>query len=283
MHAGADEFVSKPFDSKYLPMRIQNAVRSKRLHDQAEENHHKLKESEELKDALIQMIVHNLRSPLFGIHGNLELHQLERAEVEAGERESVNHDYVAAAHRETKDLIRLVNDLLDVHRMENDQLPVRQAHCRLDDIMAQAMESLGAIDDGRQLEVKYITDTSTCYADHDILARVCSNLLSNAVKFSPDSSSIEIQIEGLDKGAIKVSILDQALGVPIGEEERIFDKLSRPSIQERRHLSTGLGLNFCKLAIEAHDGTIGVKQREEGGRCFWFNLPGEPGEGEIAG
>ncbi len=283
MHAGADEFVSKPFDSKYLPMRIQNAVRSKRLHDQVEENYRKLKESEELRDALIHMIVHDLRSPLFGIHGNLELHGLEQSEMEAGKRETVNNDYVASAHRETKRLIGMVNDLLDVHRMENNQMPVRQAYCHMDGIIAQAIESLGATLDQCRLEVNYATDTTICYTDHDILVRVCSNLLTNAVKFSPDASRIEIQVEGLKSGAMRVSILDEGPGIPAGEEERIFDKFGRLSRHEHRQPSSGLGLNFCKLAIEAHGGLIGVMPREEGGSCFWFDLPGAPDEGEISG
>lgn len=267
MHAGADEFLSKPFDSKYLPIRIQNAVRAKRLHDQVEENYHKLKSSEELRDGLVHMIVHDLRSPLFGIHGNLELHELDYGHNEEEGR------FVSAAMRETKRMIGMVNDLLDIHRLENHQMPIRRTDCELGQAATEAIETLGAVLSPGQVSIEKDQTEMICPADRDIIVRIFANLFTNAAKFSPVGSPIEVQIGWVSKEAFLVEILDEGPGIPLGEEISIFEKFGQVPDSKGNQPSSGLGLNFCKLAIEAHGGRIGVDNRMEGGSRFWFILP----------
>lgn len=267
MHAGADEFLSKPFDSKYLPIRIQNAVRAKRLHDQVEENYHKLKSSEELRDGLVHMIVHDLRSPLFGIHGNLELHELDHGQNEEEGR------FVSAAMRETKRMIGMVNDLLDIHRLENHQMPIRRTNCELGQAVEEAVETLGAVLSPGQVSIEKDQSEMICPADRDIIVRIFANLFTNAAKFSPVGTPIEVQIGWVSKDAFLIEILDGGPGIPLGEELSIFEKFGQVPDSKGKQPSSGLGLNFCKLAIEAHGGRIGVDNRMEGGSRFWFILP----------
>ena len=267
MHAGADEFLSKPFDSKYLPIRIQNAVRAKRLHDEVEENYHKLKASEELRDGLVHMIVHDLRSPLFGIHGNLELHELDHGADQSG------NEYVSSALRETKRMIGMVNDLLDIHRLENHQMPIRRTSCELEKAANQAIETLGAVLTPDQVTIEKDQDSMVCPADNDIIVRIFANLFTNAAKFSPVGSPIHVSIGWVSRDAFLVEIFDNGPGIPLGEEQTIFEKFGQVPDSKGKQPSSGLGLNFCKLAIEAHGGRIGVDNRMEGGSRFWFILP----------
>ena len=267
MHAGADEFLSKPFDSKYLPIRIQNAVRAKRLHDQVDDNYHKLKASEELRDGLVHMIVHDLRSPLFGIHGNLELHELDHGSDEA------SGQYVGAAMRETKRMIGMVNDLLDIHRLENHQMPIRRTDCELGQAARDAVESLGAVLSVGQVTIEQDQPKMICPADREIILRIFANLFTNAAKFCPEKSPIDVQIGWVSTDAFLIEIYDNGPGIPLGEEISIFDKFGQVPESKGKQPSSGLGLNFCKLAIEAHGGRIGVDNRMEGGNRFWFILP----------
>ena len=267
MHAGADEFLSKPFDSKYLPIRIQNAVRAKRLHDQVEENYHKLKASEELRDGLVHMIVHDLRSPLFGIHGNLELHELDHGQNEDG------NVFVSAALRETKRMIGMVNDLLDIHRLENHQMPIRRTTCELGEAATEAVRTLGAVLSPNQVTISKDQDVMACSADPAIIVRIFANLFTNAAKFSPVGAPIDVQIGWVSKDAFLIEILDGGPGIPLGEESTIFEKFGQVPESQGKQPSSGLGLNFCKLAIEAHGGRIGVDNRMDGGSRFWFILP----------
>ena len=267
MHAGADEFLSKPFDSKYLPIRIQNAVRAKRLHDQVEENYHKLKASEELRDGLVHMIVHDLRSPLFGIHGNLELHELDHGSNEEEGR------FVGAAMRETKRMIGMVNDLLDIHRLENHQMPIRRTDCELGQVARDAVETLGAVLTPGQVTIEQDQAEMICPADRDIILRIFANFFTNAAKFSREGAPIEVRIGWVSNDAFLIEILDAGPGIPLGEETTIFEKFGQVPDSKGNQPSSGLGLNFCKLAIEAHGGRIGVDNRMEGGSRFWFILP----------
>ena len=267
MHAGADEFLSKPFDSNYLPIRIQNTVRAKRLHDQVEENYHNLKASEELRDGLVHMIVHDLRSPLFGIHGNLELHELDH-----GRNEEEGH-FVGAAMRETKRMISMVNDLLDIHRLENHQMPIRRTDCELGQAARDAVETLGAVLTAGQVTIEPTQPQMICPADREIIVRFFANLFTNAAKFSPEGSPINVQIGWVSNDAFLIEILDNGPCIPLGEEATIFEKFGQFPDSKGKQPSSDLGLNFCKLAIEAHGGRIGVDNRMEGGNRFWFILP----------
>ncbi len=269
MHAGADEFLSKPFDSKYLPIRIQNAVRAKRLHDQVEENYYKLKASEELRDGLVHMIVHDLRSPLFGIHGNLELHQVDHGPVP-----NENEDFVGAALRETKRMIGMVNALLDIHRLENQQMPINATTCDLREVVDEAVASLGANLARDQVRIEIEEEDMGCHADREILVRIFNNLLNNAAKFSKPGEPIDVHIGRVSEDAVLIEILDNGPGIPLGEEQAVFEKFGQASeVKGGAQPSSGLGLNFCKLAVEAHGGRIGVDNRMDGGSRFWFILP----------
>ena len=109
--------------------------------------------------------------------------------------------------------------------------------------------------------------------DADVVRRVIANLVANALKFTPRSGDVRLSVRAAD-GATHVAVADDGPGIPEDHRERIFEKFGQiEGSKEGRKNSTGLGLTFCKLAIEAHGGVIGVDSPESGGSAFWFELP----------
>ena len=270
MQAGADEFLSKPFDSKYLPIRIQNAVRSKRLHDQVEDNYDQLRRSEEARNALVQTIVHDLRSPLCGIQGSLDLHEQAAEEPVEAKR------HIDRARSEAKRMTSMVNDLLDLHRLEAGEIILRQAPCRVTTLVGEAAKALGRNTDISRLQLQLSSPDLTCHADHDLLVRVLCNLLSQAISVSPENAPIMIMGSLQSDESVRIVVHDSGSIIPADLRETIFEKFHQNAESNKLGLfSTGLGLAYSKLAIEAHGGKIGVEEGVKSGNAFWFTLPAE--------
>ena len=275
---GADDFLSKPIDAQYLPLRVRNSVHSKRLHNQAEENYTKLKEVEELRDGLLHMIIHDLRSPLFGVYGNMELLQLTANEngglIDLNVKDSL--DQLTQSRHGAEHVISMVNDLLDIHRMEENRMPIRSEEANLLQIIREGIMSLGAVLDHQRLQTDFIESPPLLQCDQSVIGRVVANLVGNAIKFSPSDTPIHIALTSSDTH-LRVSVSDRAAPISPADQSLIFEKFGQAAARkEGRAPSTGLGLTFCKLAVEAHQGSIGVASREGTGNVFWFELPLPP-------
>ena len=179
-----------------------------------------------------------------------------------------NGEFVGAAMRETKRMIGMVNDLLDIHRLENHQMPIRRTDCELGQAAKEAIETIGAVLTSGQVSVEQDQPQVICPADRDIIVRIFTNLFTNAAKFSSEGEPIDMQIGWASNDVYLVEIYDNGPGIPLGEETRIFEKFGQAPDSNVKLLSSGLGLNFCKLAIEAHGGQIGVDNCKEGGNRF---------------
>jgi signal transduction histidine kinase len=150
------------------------------------------------------------------------------------------------------------------------------------DIVNEVAERFAALAKGRKLSVKAPSAPVTLIADATLVTRVMQNLLGNAIKFTPKSGEIVLEIELADE-IIRVSVQDSGPGIPPEHQEKVFDKFFQAEARQQGHkYSTGLGLTFCKLAVEAHGGRIGVTSKPGQGSIFWFELPvkgpGIPGE-----
>ena len=151
-------------------------------------------------------------------------------------------------------------------------MPIERAACDLARMAAEVRTTLGAMDRERQIDVESAGAVeATC--DGAIIRRVMENFVSNAINHTPAGSRVCISVAGRD-GRARVEVRDEGRGLPPGARERIFEKfVTIKNRHERTYHSTGLGLTFCKLAIEAHSGTIGVDPRVPTGSTFWFELP----------
>ncbi len=166
----------------------------------------------------------------------------------------------------------MANDLLDVSRLEACKMPVERAVWDLTQMARDVRSALGTIDLERPIDIESAGAVEvTC--DGALVRRVMENLVSNGIRYSPAGSRMRISIASGD-GCVRVAVHDQGPGVPPEAREKIFEKFGTVAArQESTYHSVGLGLAFCKLAIEAHGGTIGVDPGVPAGSTFWFELP----------
>jgi signal transduction histidine kinase len=277
MEAGADDFLSKPIDTRTAVLRIRNAVRAKRLNDQVREDFRRLKDLELLRDHLTQMVVHDMRGPLTGIGGYLEL--LERRTDGSENASRLLHSAAGCTAR----LMHMVSDLLDVSRLEEGKMPLVLRRVRIEQLAAEAQALLGQGANAARIRVVTEPEVTLVSCDPDLIRRVIVNFASNALKHSPPGRLVEIAIRGRP-GRTRLEVRDEGAGIPPEYVDRVFDKFVQVEARKQGEVhSSGLGLTFCKLAVEAHHGAIGVESQRGHGSTFWFELPEAPEVGIAVG
>ena len=279
LQAGAKDFVTKPIHLAEVLTRVYNMLEVRLLHVEMKNNSRvleqtveRLKEVEALKDGFLSTASHELRTPLTAIRGSLGL--LASGVVGALTGEAV--EVVAIAERNAVRLMALINDILDLERLETGTIELRFAQVPVGSILRRSMESLTA--DGHQhgITVESPEVSSTVWADADRIVQVVVNLLSNAVKFSPPGGVVTIGV-GVRDGWVEFRITDRGRGVPVADRRAIFERFRQVEMSDAREKGgTGLGLAICKSIVEQHGGTIGVESEEGAGSTFWFRIGMSP-------
>ena len=238
-----------------------------------EEQNRKLRESERVKSELVSSVSHELRTPLASILGFSDL-ILQRDLDPADQRR-----YLELVRTEADRLAALLNDLLDLQRIEETGVKLTREELDLSKLLEAQVVLYSAQSDRHRLELES-DDGCLVEADRDRLAQVIGNLLSNAIKYSPDGGVVHIEARR-SGGRVRVAVRDEGMGIPAEQQRQIFTKFFRGDAGRRLGIGgTGLGLALARDIVEAHGGRIGF---ESGGRgsTFWFELPlaaaGEPG------
>lgn len=273
---GGLDYITKPFECEEVLARVNTHVRLRcsqielaRKNQELDISYRKLKELEAWRQALTHMIVHDLRSPLSGIIGYLDILQAEIAEDLSEE----HRDFLCQARVAAAELARRINTVLDVNRLEEGAMPLHLAPVDMVEIVQTAMASLGGQVLKRQIVLNSPGAPIQVLCDRDLIERVVGNLLHNAVKFSPEHSTIRVMVEPR-ASAVRVAVQDEGPGVPPEYRSAVFEKFRQLEVPKARHKTgTGLGLAFCKLAVEAHNGAIGLDCPTSGGSRFWFEIP----------
>jgi PAS domain S-box-containing protein len=226
---------------------------------------------EELRDDMIAMLVHDLRTPLTGVMLGVDLLKLHAMQPDSDDYEAVYQQIRSSAHR----LLYQVNTILDVRKMEAGRMDVQRDQCDVQEIFDQALAQVHPL--LRQYQQQLVLDLPgslpPIIADATLLRRVLENLLGNAHKFTPRSAAIVVGARVVANGQfVEFFVQDSGPGVPESMRERIFEKYGQASALHAKQ-GTGLGLTFCKLAVEAHGGAIGVRSAPTGGSLFWFTVP----------
>jgi len=242
-----------------------------RAKETAEANLQRLQELEKLRDDLTHMIVHDLRTPLTSIISGL--HTLESmGELEEGRRECLR---IAVSGGET--CLGMVNDLLDISKMEAGSLKLHYEALRAQDLVDSALRQVEPLarDKDLTLQRRVAPRLPRLWGDEDKLRRTLVNLLANAVKFTPRKGTITAAVRLAERqDGFRFSVQDTGEGIPQEAFGRIFEKFGQVDDRKNGKLaSTGLGLTFCKMAVEAHGGQIQVESELGKGSTFFFNLP----------
>ena len=224
-------------------------------------------ELDELRDDLTSMIFHDLRSPLGNVISSLEVMQLSMPADE--QFQSV----LSIAYRSSRRASRLVESLLDLTRLEAGKAVLNKSESSISSLIAEAMEEIHPTADakGQVLLFDLQPNLPRFMMDEGMIRRVLINLIENASKYTHGQGEIRVTARQKDDEII-VSVSDQGLGIPKAEQDRIFEKFTRIQA-ELRPKGLGLGLAFCRLAVEAHGGKIWVESQESKGSTFLFTLP----------
>ena len=267
--AGANDYITKPIDKSDLTLRVRNAVRMHQLYVEVEQQYQRLERLELLRDSLVHMIVHDLRSPLAGIRAYLDLLKLDGA----GRLDREMTQSIDEARKVAVEMTDMVSDLLDVSRLEAGKMPLELVLTDLGIVATDAVTGIGAAARRVSLQLQQAPERLRAMIDASVIRRVIANLVGNAIKFTPASGRIRVSVQGVE-GSVRVSVADTGGGIPREFHDKIFEKFGQ--VEAARHgtkHSSGLGLTFCKFAVEAHGGTIGVESVVGQGSTFWFLVP----------
>ncbi|OJJ16777.1 hypothetical protein BKI52_33265 [marine bacterium AO1-C] len=219
---------------------------------------HQLKELDNFKEKMVGMIAHDLKNPLQAIIGFSQ--------------NSHSHPHIPAIHQAAQRMHLLILNMLDTQKFTNTKIPLQKSTQSLPQLVQTATEQVQwfAVAKNIQLE-QLISQEIQLSLDAQLISRVLLNLLHNAIKFTPQNGRIAINYEiAPNTQEIKIMVIDNGEGIGIQDQQAIF----KPYHQANAHQgSTGLGLAFCKMVVESHQGQIGVETLLGKGSTFWFTLP----------
>ncbi|MGD0797146.1 MAG: ATP-binding protein [Acidobacteriaceae bacterium] len=226
-----------------------------------------------LKDEFISTVSHELRTPLTSIRGALGL-------LSAGLMGNVDpraQNLLRIASSNTERLIRLINDILDLERMESGRAPLNLRRCSIFDLAREAMDSMTGMAAAAEVRLELTShaarDAIYFDADSDRILQVLTNLLSNAIKFSPTDSVVSVEIDA-HADSLLLKVVDHGRGIPADKLEPIFDRFQQVEASDAsKKGGTGLGLAICRSIVQQHGGAIWAEQNEDApGTTLWVQF-----------
>ncbi len=228
------------------------------------------KEIDRMKNEFISIVSHELRTPLTAIKGSLGL--LNGGVL--GKLPEKASGIVKVALNNTDRLIRLINDILDLEKIEAGKQEFQFEPIEIDRLVEPTLQGLRPMAEEAGVRLTCSVEPVAVEIDHDRIVQVLTNLVSNAVKFSPKDAAVEVDVHVLDGDRLRISVSDRGPGIPEEERHKLFNKFQQLDSSERpKKDGTGLGLSISKEIVERHNGNIGMESRSGGGCVFFFEIP----------
>jgi PAS domain S-box-containing protein len=222
-----------------------------------------------MKDEFVSTVSHELRTPLTSIRGALGL----LSSGLLGEISDKAANLLRIAVSNSDRLVRLINDILDIERMQSGRAPLNFRPCVLNELAQQVVDAMQPMAEAASIHLMLKAEETPVEADPDRLLQVITNLLSNAIKFSPPDSAVWVEVEPSDGGVV-LNVIDEGRGIPTDKLESIFDRFQQVDASDSRQKGgTGLGLAICRTIIQQHGGRIWAEHNADRGATFRIFLP----------
>lgn len=278
LHAGADDYITKDqLQGELLHRLIRYAIERKKA---AEERDLLLREQiiqnerEARRNEFISMVVHELKTPITSLKGYSQL--LGRRCERLGDADGMQ--LASRMDQQVKRLTGLIDDLLDINRMEGDRLRLRASEFAFDELVEEVMADIQLTTEQHTLVKEGQTD-ATIQGDRERIGQVLTNLLTNAIKYAPESEKIVIKL-ARDEQSVIASVQDFGPGIPGEQQAHVFEPFYRAEEQGSTTSGLGLGLTIAANLIKRHQGKIWVESEEGAGTTFSFTLPFVPRQAE---
>jgi len=279
LEVGADDFISKPFENVELLARVKSLLRIKEYRDELAQKNLELQEKnkslvwmDKFKEELINLIIHDMKNPLFVIQGNLQMMTMN---LDQSPFETIKK-YTKRIERSSQQLLRMVVNLLDISRFEEGTAALKHDIANFNDLVDEIAQRVREYPENKTKEIFIQTDNtiSEMVLDRSIMERVLENMINFATNNTSEGGRVEIATRRLDAQRIQFAIHDDGTQIPKKYHDKIFEKFSQAEIKNAGYrVERALGLTFCKMAVDMHKGKMWMDLDNPIGNKFIIELP----------
>ena len=277
LDAGGDDLITKPIQRTELLLRVRSMLWMRHLRAELRSGYNLLSSQRDTlirvqkqKEQLAEFIVHDLKNPLGNIVACTTVIAQSKSVQQDAEISTLAHLTLESA----TSMERMIYNLLDITKGEDGMLAAKKEPIEVNFLIEQITKSIEANAklQGVKLVISKPNDLTTIHADGDLLKRVLENLASNALRYSPPQANIFVDFKRLDENNLEIRVRDQGIGIPSEYREKIFEKYVQLENESMGH-NQGLGLTFCRMAIEAQGGRIWAENNKPAGASLCLQLP----------